>query len=224
MSGSLVSVFRCWNIWNALAKCFDLLMAISDWSVLQHRYFEKHIQKTAKVSVNGEWQHKNDLHYHFNVNVWFNCQNCIFACKHSGIKYIVRKRTFTNENDAFEKVKKTIRIWINIYSINNLIYVVDRNSKYFKWFSWRFLFYFHGGNDRRMAETSKRTTNNSASKSRKSKNDIIRTTLGTYLKQKNYSVSVECMSFPHFRSTFEWIQFMFDAHLTSTKKKNHNIC
>lgn len=41
-----------------------------------------------------------------------------------------------------------------------------------------------------MAETSKRPTNNSASKSRKSKNDIIRTTLGTYLKQKNYSVSV----------------------------------
>ncbi|XP_055322002.1 uncharacterized protein LOC129578004 [Sitodiplosis mosellana] len=40
-----------------------------------------------------------------------------------------------------------------------------------------------------MAETSKRTTNNSASKSRKSKNDIIRSTLGTYLKQKNYSMN-----------------------------------
>lgn len=40
-----------------------------------------------------------------------------------------------------------------------------------------------------MSETTKRNTNNSASKSRKSKNDIIRSTLGMYLKQKNYSVS-----------------------------------
>lgn len=40
-----------------------------------------------------------------------------------------------------------------------------------------------------MAETTKRSTNNSASKSRKSRTDIIRTTLGMYLKQKNYTVS-----------------------------------
>lgn len=45
------------------------------------------------------------------------------------------------------------------------------------------------GNVRKMAEITKRTTTNSSSKSRKSKNDIIRSTLGMYLKQNNYSVS-----------------------------------
>lgn len=44
-----------------------------------------------------------------------------------------------------------------------------------------------------MAETTKRSTNNSASKSRKSRTDIIRTTLGMYLKQKNYTVSDVCV-------------------------------
>lgn len=44
-------------------------------------------------------------------------------------------------------------------------------------------------NAEKMAETTKRTTNSSATKSRKSRNDIIRTALGMYLKQKNYSVS-----------------------------------
>lgn len=43
-----------------------------------------------------------------------------------------------------------------------------------------------------MAETTKRSTTNSASKSRKSRTDIIRATLGMYLKQKNYTVSSVC--------------------------------
>lgn len=42
-----------------------------------------------------------------------------------------------------------------------------------------------------MAETSKRTSSSSTSKSRKSKSDIIRSKLGTYLKQNKYSVSIE---------------------------------
>lgn len=64
-----------------------------------------------------------------------------------------------------------------------------------------------------MAETSKRTTNNSASKSRKSKNDIIRSTLGTYLKQKNYSVSDTNTEKYHFIA----INLHLIAHLTSTQ-------
>lgn len=42
-----------------------------------------------------------------------------------------------------------------------------------------------------MADTAKhRNTNNSANNGRKSKNEIIRSTLGLYLKQRNYSVSL----------------------------------
>lgn len=70
------------------------------------------------------------------------------------------------------------------------------------------LIVFFRWNDREMAETSKRTTNNSTSKSRKSKNDIIRSTLGTYLKQKNYSVSWWTIVLMHI-SKFIHVQFMF---------------
>lgn len=43
----------------------------------------------------------------------------------------------------------------------------------------------------KMADTAKhRNTNNSANNGRKSKNEIIRSTLGMYLKQRNYSVSL----------------------------------
>lgn len=52
-----------------------------------------------------------------------------------------------------------------------------------------------------MAETTKRSTNNSASKSRKSRTDIIRTTLGMYLKQKNYTVSGGVVASP-----IQWIE------------------
>lgn len=41
-----------------------------------------------------------------------------------------------------------------------------------------------------MAETTKRTTNISASKNRKSRNDIVRAAIEMYLNEKNYTVSV----------------------------------
>lgn len=59
-----------------------------------------------------------------------------------------------------------------------------------------------------MAETSKRTTNNSTSKSRKSKNEIIRSKLGTYLKQNKYSVSLSFDRIEQKRNTFK--QFVYN--------------
>lgn len=45
--------------------------------------------------------------------------------------------------------------------------------------------------NRKMADTAKhRNTNNSANNGRKSKSEIIRSALGMYLKQRNYSVSL----------------------------------
>lgn len=66
-----------------------------------------------------------------------------------------------------------------------------------------------------MAEPTKRTTNNSTSKARKSKNDIIRSKVGTYLKQQSYSVSERKVVLIEISKKF-YAEFMFDVHLTST--------
>lgn len=80
-------------------------------------------------------------------------------------------------------------------------------------------------NDKKMSETTKRNTNNSASKSRKSKNDIIRSTLGMYLKQKNYSVSNHWILFIYIFSNlfgFFWcsiVYILFRPNLNVSTKK-----
>lgn len=79
-------------------------------------------------------------------------------------------------------------------------------------------------NVREMAEPTKRTTNNSTSKARKSKNDIIRSKVGTYLKQQSYSVSERKVVLIEISKKF-YAEFMFDVHLTSTNLiHTWNVC
>lgn len=79
-------------------------------------------------------------------------------------------------------------------------------------------------NVREMAEPTKRTTNNSTSKARKSKNDIIRSKVGTYLKQQSYSVSEWKVVLIEILKKF-YAEFMFDVHLTSTNLiHTWNVC